>query len=381
MALADVFVPAIPPVLSTNEESRWVAPPPPPPSPEPQIREFEDEGLDCCRLPPPLDHHLYTQDKAPCSRSLCLDNVSYPQYSAHYQQPFSTLSSPLSSSPHAASCGDIPPVTSAIESSLHSGGSSSVENSLVLSYPSASSSSSTNLDLLSSGYEESCEGRSFDVPPQQRKRKVSMKRKNTSDFGGMDSGLEASQESSAGGGGGDTDWVVIDVQPSHPAALKKVCPEAPPLANNLFHHHRLLSLSSHPMRDSAHLDTLVSSSAALCHRVTDETMQMECEYRTESMDPATSMDVDDVLRTVPNAVAASSHPFCNYVPPHLGGWQHAGGGMRSLLLPQRDQPRCHSSGEMYATGGGPPINSFLYNEHMTCSSISNMFQAHFSKSL
>lgn len=385
MALADVFVPAL--QVLPNEEALWVAtqppPPPPPPSPEPQIRELDEDSLEFCRLPSPLRvHHLHMEENTPQYPETSFapqygspGDLTSSQYSVHQQL---CPTSPLSSSPHTTNSRD---AVYAMETSLQ--GSSSVENSLVLSYPSATSSSSTNLDLVSSGYEEFCEGKSLQVdlvPQQQRRRKVSMKRKNTDDFGGMDSGLEASQESSTGvggGGGGDAEWVVIDVQPSHPIAFKKACPEAPQMGGNRFR-HMLASASSHWVRASAHSDH-ASSSLLAPRRGTNECMQMDCEYRTESMDPATTMDVDDTVRNDWSSVT-ETYPLRNDVVPHASGWS-LGSGMRSLA-PPRDQPRCHSSGEMYVTGGGAPIvNGFLYHEHLTSSSISTMFQAHFSKSL
>lgn len=205
-----------------------------------------------------------------------------------------------------------------------------------------------------------------------------MKRKNTDDFGGMDSGLEASQESISGvvggGGGGDADWVVIDVQPSHPIAFKKACPEAHQMGGNRLC-HMLTSASSRWARASDH----TSSSLLTPQRGTEECTQMECEYRNESMDPATTMDVDDIRND--RGAVVETYPFCNDVVPHLSGLS-LGCGTKSLAPPQRDQPRCHSSGGMYMPGGGAPImTGFLWHEQLTSSSISSMFQAHFSKSL
>ena len=200
-----------------------------------------------------------------------------------------------------------------------------------------------------------------------------MKRKNIDDFGGMDSGLEVSQESSVGGGGGggDAEWVVIDVQPSHPIALKKACPEAPQSGGSLFR-NMFSSASSHWGRGSSSTDPSVLASP----HATDGFMQMECEYCTESMDCATTMDVDSTARTAPG-VTTETYRFCNNVQPHTNGWQHS--GTRTLVPPPRDQPRCHSSGEMYKSGVEPTMNGF--HNHLNGSSIPSMFLAHFSKSL
>ena len=403
MALADVVMPTM------KEETLWVAPPPPPPSPEPQeARDFEDDCLDFCSLSSPSSEPHHMSDMT--SHCGALGSSLYDCLDQRLPSPFSNIPSSPTLSPRVAN-EDQPAInamgsssiesfhvlhhqgsssiesfhvlhhqgSSSIESSLvlHHQGSSSIESSLVLSCPSATSSSSTNLDLLSSGYSESCERKPLELPPQQRKRKVSTKRKNTDNLGGMDSGLEASQESGTGGGGGDAEWVVIDMQPSHPIALKKACPELAQSSGSIFS-HMLASASSHWGRGSPSSGPSPVVSLPVLPSTADSCVQMECEYHTESMDSATTMDIDDVGRTGPG-IPSETYQFRSDVQPHVNGWTQS--GVRTLAPPQRDQTRCHSSGDMYVTGGGQTINGFLYHDHLNSSTIPNIFMAHFSKSL